>query len=295
MATIGFLGTGTMGMPMARNLLRAGFKLRAWNRTPARAEPLTEDGAQVFDAPDEAIYGADFMVTMLSDADVVTEVAGRALGEMGGDAIWVQMSTIGIGGAERCAELAESAGIGFVDAPVLGTRQPAEQAKLIVLASGSQDAVSKCQPLFDAVGHRTLMIGEAGSGSRCKVAINSWIVGVVGVLAETIALAEALEIDPRLFFDALEGGTLDLPYARIKGKEMIERSFEDPAFRLTLARKDAELVLEGAGLSALELPIMQATLERLRAAERQGHGDEDMAATYWASVPEAGAADRTGG
>jgi len=109
------------------------------------------------------------------------------------------------------------------------------------------------------------------------------------VLAETIALAEALGIDPQDFFEAVEGGPLDLPYARIKGKAMIERSFEDPAFRLALARKDAELILEAAGRQELELPIMQAVTDRLRRAERAGHGEEDMAATYWVSAAGNGA------
>jgi len=117
--------------------------------------------------------------------------------------------------------------------------------------------------------------------------VNSWIVGVVGVLAETVALAEGLEIDPQVFFDAVQGGTLDLPYARIKGPAMISKQFDDPAFRLSLARKDAELVLDAADSARLELPVLAAVRERLRRAEADGHGDEDMAATYWATAPRA--------
>ncbi len=285
MTKIAFLGTGTMGLPMARHLIDAGFAVSAWNRSTERARPLADAGAEVTDDPGAAASGAELLITMLSDAAAVEESAEAALETLGSDAYWLQMSTIGIAGTERCAELAERSGVGLVDAPVLGTREPAEQAKLIVLASGPDEARRVSDPVFDAVGQRTLWVGEAGAGTRLKIAINSWIVGVVGVLAETIALAEALDLDPGRFFEAIEGGPLDLPYARLKGGAMIKHAFEDPAFRLALARKDAELVLEAAARRDLELPIMEAVAERLRRAERDGHGDEDMAATYWATAP----------
>jgi 3-hydroxyisobutyrate dehydrogenase len=286
MTKIAFLGTGTMGLPMARNLKQAGFEIAAWNRSPDRAAPLADDGTEVVDEPRQAATGAELVITMLSDAEAVIKTAERALDGAEPGALWLQMSTIGIAGTERCAELAERAGVELVDAPVLGTREPAEQAKLVVLASGPADARERCQPVFDGVGQRTLWLGEAGAGTRCKVAVNSWIVGVVGVLAETIALFEALDLDPQHFFEAIDGGPLDLPYARLKGAAMIKHAFDDPSFRLALARKDAELVLEAAGRQQLELAIMEAATERMRRAEAEGHGDEDMGATYWASAPK---------
>jgi 3-hydroxyisobutyrate dehydrogenase len=286
MTTIAFLGTGTMGEPMARNLIEAGFTLRAWNRSPDRARPLAEAGAEVLDDPAQAAAGAELVITMLSDADAVLQTAERAFGEAEDDVLWLQMSTIGLNGTERCAELAQGQGVTLVDAPVLGTREPAEQGKLIVLASGPSSARERCQAVFEAVGQRTLWLGEAGSGTRAKVATNSWVVGVVGVLAETIALFEALDVNPERFFEALEGGALDLPYAQLKGAAMIKHSFDDPAFKLALARKDAELILEAAARQGLELPIMEAVTERMRRAEAAGHGDEDMAATYWVSAPQ---------
>ena len=285
MTTVGFLGTGTMGLPMARNLLKAGFTVRAWNRSPERARPLAGEGAEVVDDPRRAAEGAEVLVTMLSDAEAVLDVAGRALDALPEGALWVQMSTIGVNGTDRCRELAERTGSRFVDAPVLGTREPAEQGKLVILASGPEDARDRCQPLFDAVGARTMWVGEAGAGNRCKVVVNSWIVGVVAVLAETIAVAQALDVDPQRFFDAVQGGPLDLPYARLKGKAMIERRFDDPSFRLALSRKDADLVLEACADAGIELPVMEAVAARLHRAEQEGHGDEDMAATYWVSAP----------
>jgi 3-hydroxyisobutyrate dehydrogenase len=284
MPVIAFLGTGTMGLPMARNLVNAGFDVRAWNRTVDRAEPLRELGAQIVQTQDQAAQGAELLITMLSDAEAVLEVAQPALQSLGPDGLWLQMSTIGLEGTDQCADLAADAGAAFVDAPVLGTREPAEQAKLVILASGPSASRERCQPIFDALGDRTMWLGEAGQGTRCKVVVNSWIVGTVGVLAETITLAETLDIDPREFFEAVKGGPLDLPYARMKGAEMIERSFEDPAFKLSLSRKDSELILDAAKQAGLEVPIMEAATERLRKAESEGHGDEDMAATYWATA-----------
>jgi 3-hydroxyisobutyrate dehydrogenase len=286
MTTVAFLGTGTMGLPMARNLLAAGFQIRAWNRTRERAEPLRAAGAEVFDEPGDAARGAELIVTMLSDAVAVIDTAAAALEAADEGVSWLQMSTIGLEGTDRCAEIAENAGVALVDSPVLGTREPAQKGELIVLASGPENQHERCQPMFDAVGKRTVWVGEAGAGTRLKVAVNSWIVGVVGVLAETIALSQTLGVDPERFFDAVEGGPLDLPYARLKGKAMIERTFDNPSFRLALARKDADLVLAAASAHGLDLRIMEAVAQRMRAAERDGHGDEDMAATYWAGAPD---------
>jgi 3-hydroxyisobutyrate dehydrogenase len=289
---IAFLGTGTMGLPMARNLAAAGFSVHAWNRSPERARPLAEHGVQVFDDPRAAAERCDLLVTMLSDCAAVLDAAGQALGGLPENAIWVQMSTIGIEGIEACAELADRAAVRLVDAPVLGTRQPAERGELVILASGPPEAEAECQPIFDAVGSRTMWLGEAGAGTRLKIVVNGWVVGVVAVLAETISLAEASGVDPQRFFDAIEGGPLDLPYARVKGRMMIERAFGDPQFRLALSRKDADLLLAAAESAELEVPVMRAVAERLYRAERAGHGDDDMAATYLATAPGVGAERR---
>jgi 3-hydroxyisobutyrate dehydrogenase len=281
--SIAFLGAGgTMGLPMARNLVRAGFEVRAWNRTPEKAQPLAEDGATICATPAQAASGTAVILTMLSDADAVLDVVqDGVLAGAGDDAVWLQMSTIGIAGTERCAELAGDHGLRFVDAPVLGTKQPAEQGDLIVLASGPQDMAARLAPILDAVGKRTMWVGEAGIGTRLKIAVNTWILSVVEGAAETLALAEGLGLDPSLVLDAVEGGPLDLPYLQMKGRAMIERSFE-PAFRLALAAKDAALVEDAAAERGLDLPLVAAIRRRLEAAVPE-HGDKDMSATFLTS------------
>jgi 3-hydroxyisobutyrate dehydrogenase len=287
MTELAFLGTGTMGLPMARNLMKTGrYSLRAWNRSPERAQPLADEGADVCADPADAARGAELLVTMLSEGDAVLDVARKTLPALDNGAIWVQMSTIGIEATRRCAEVAAEAGIRLVDAPVLGTRDPAEQGTLVVLASGPADTRDAVAAVFDAVGSRTQWVGEAGAGSRLKVVVNGWVVGVVGVLAEVVTLAEGLDLDPQLFFDAIEGGPLDLPYAKLKGKMMMSRGFDDVSFRLALARKDGDLLLTAAHEAGLQLPIMDAIVARMRSVEAKDHGDEDMAATYFASAPE---------
>ena len=175
-------------------------------------------------------------------------------------------------------------GVAFIDAPVLGTKQPAEQGKLVVLASGAEEARTRIQPIFDAVSQKTIWVGEAGSSTRLKLVLNSWVLTVTEGAAETIALAEGLGLDPALLFEALDGGTLDLPYLRIKGKAIVERNFE-PAFRLALAAKDAALVEDAAKRRGLDLPVLEAVRARMAEGAKE-HGDEDMAATYLASAPK---------
>jgi 3-hydroxyisobutyrate dehydrogenase len=286
METIAVLGAGgTMGLAMARNLLSAGHEVRAWNRSREKAEPLAADGATVVDDPPAAADGAGIVLTMLADADAVLATAQAALTAADGETVWLQASTIGVAGTERCAELAAEHGVAFVDAPVLGTKQPAEEGKLVVLASGPEELRQRLAPVFDAVGQRTIWVGEAGAGTRLKLATNAWLVSVVEGAAESLAFAEGVGIDPMLVLEAVGGGPLDLPYLQLKGKAMIERSFE-PSFRLALAAKDARLVQEAATRHDLDLPALEA----IRARFEQGaaeHGDEDLSATFLTSAPAA--------
>ena len=280
---VAVLGTGIMGAAMARNLLAEGMEVRVWNRSREKAEPLKEDGAEVAGSPADAARDADFLLTMLADADVVEEaVAGDALPALAEDGVWLQMSTVGEDGSKRLAETANEHGVDFVDAPVLGTRQPAEQGQLVVLASGPEEVRERSQRIFDAVGSKTVWLGEAGAGSRLKLVVNNWIVGLLGVLAETVAFANAIGVDPARFLETIEGGPLGLPYAQLKGNMMIEEDFPT-SFSARLARKDTGLVLDTAEAQDLEMPIARAVAARFDEAIQAGHGEQDMAAIYRAA------------
>ena len=286
--TVAVLGTGIMGGPTARNIAAAGLRTRAWNRTRAKAEPLAEKGSEIADTPAAATAGADAVITLLTAADAVREVmTGEDGGLEGMDegSIWIQMSTIGIAATEEMAGLARETGVTFVDAPVLGTKEPAEEGKLVVLAAGPAEALDSCTAIFKAIGSRTFRLGEPGQATRLKIVLNNWVLSVTVATAETIALAERLGVDPSLFLEAVEGGNLDSAYAQMKGRMMIERSF-DPSFPLGLAAKDARLVLEAVDGEDAEPVLPRAIERRLSEADELGHGDEDMAAVYWAADNE---------
>ncbi len=284
--TVAVLGAGgTMGRPMARNIARAGLEVRAWNRSPEKARPLADEGVHIAGDPRTAVEGADVVMTMLADADAVLDVMGGAIDAMRDGAVWLQTSTIGEAGIEACADLASGHGVELVDAPVLGTKAPAEQGQLVVLGSGPEGLRDRLRPIFDAIAERTMWVGEAGAGTRLKVVVNSWIVAVVEGGAETLALAEGMGVDPALMFDALAGGALDLPYLRMKGAAIAKREF-DPSFSLRLAAKDAGLVEDAAARRDLDLPALAAIRRRLDEGVSE-HGDEDMSATFLTSAPRA--------
>ncbi|WIV56601.1 NAD(P)-dependent oxidoreductase [Amycolatopsis nalaikhensis] len=273
--TVAFLGTGIMGAPMAANLAKAGLDVRVWNRTAAKAEPLA-DVATVAGSAAAAADGADILVTMLSDGPAVAsafEAASPASGTL-----WLQMSTVGLDWTDRLAAMAEKAGVVFVDAPVLGTRQPAEQAQLQILASGPEEARPKATPVFDAVGLKTRWLGPAGQGSKLKLVLNAWVLALTNATAESLGLARALGLDPALFLETIEGGGLDVGYAHLKGGAMLSGEYP-PSFPAGLAAKDARLVVEAAG-DDVDVAGARAVLAHLEAAVDAGHGDEDMAALY---------------
>ena len=267
-----------MGAPMARNLAEAGHEVRLWNRTRDKADAV--EGVTVAGSVAEAAESADAVITMLADGDAVQSVADDIAGD---GVLWLQMSTVGLEATKTLSKLAADRGATFVDAPVLGTKQPAEQGELIVLASGPDDALSAAEPVFDAVGAKTVALGEAGEGSRLKLVLNSWIVALVEGLAETIAFAEAIDVDPARFLETIDGGPLGAPYAQIKGKAMIAREFPT-SFPLSLALKDARLVGSAAEEAGIDLPLVQTIERQFARAEEAGHGDEDMAAVFLATA-----------
>lgn len=277
--TVALLGTGIMGAGMGRSMLREGLAVRAWNRTAAKAEPLADDGATVCASLEEAVVGAQVIVTMLTDTDAVIEVADQALGHAQDGVVWLQMSTIGVEGCDRAAEVANRHGVTLVDAPVSGTKEPAEKGKLEVLASGPQSAREACTPVLDAVGGRTMWLGEeVGKGSSMKMVVNAWLLDLVAALGETIGMAEALGLDPTDFLEVIGGGPLDAPFAQLKGKAMVGHDYP-ASFPLVHARKDAHLALEGAKTAGLSLKLGATTAKIFDAAMKAGYGDEDLAAT----------------
>ncbi len=283
---IAVLGTGTMGAPMARNLARAGLSVRAWNRSRAKAEPLAADGVTVADTPQEAVRGADVVLTMLHDGPAALDVMRAAAPGLRPGTVWVQSTTAGLEGLADLAAFAREHDLVIVDAPVVGTRRPAEEGTLTVLAAGPESVRQVLDPVFDAVGARTVWVGDdgaRGAATRLKLVVNSWILTVTHGAAEALALAEGLGVEAEGFLDAVAGGPLDMGYLRAKAALLRSGALTPPSFATTTAEKDARLIVAAGESAGVRLDVAAAGAERFRRAVEQGHGDEDMAASYFAS------------
>ena len=284
--TVSVLGTGIMGAAMARNLLRAGHTVRAWNRTRDKAEPLAGDGAHIAGTPAEAVESADVVLTMLYDGPATLDTMRRAEPALRPGTVWAQSTTAGLEDVAGLAGFADAHGLLFYDAPVLGTRQPAEAGQLVVLAAGPAEGRNRAKPVFDAVGARTVWTGEDGAtaaATRLKLVANSWVLAATTAAGESLALAKALGVAPEGFFDLIAGGPLDMGYLHAKAGLILDGRLTPAQFAVTTAAKDARLIVRAGEQHGVRLDVATASAERFERAAGQGHGDEDMAAAYYAS------------
>jgi len=275
---VAVLGTGIMGSAMAGRLIGAGLRTTVWDRSPAATTALAGLGADVAGSAAEAMADATVVITMLPDADVVSSVIFEdAAGGFADRAVWAQMGTIGVPAtlqiAGRLAQLRPD--VLFVDAPVSGSKGPAEQGQLLILASGPPAAEPVISPAFDAMGRKTVWLGEAGAGSRMKLAVNAYMSILIEGVAEALELAERMGIDQGKLAEAIEGGPLDAPIADAKLHKM-ERGDYAPEFPLQWALKDVDLAIEAVGGDTL--PLLAALSRQWRSAVQGGHGREDVSA-----------------
>ena len=284
---VAVLGTGIMGAAMARNLLAAGLPVTVWDRSAEVTAPLAAAGARVAPSAAEAVRDARVVITMLPTAAVVEAVVfdGRVAESFSPGAVWAQMGTIGIGATEQiAARLAASRPeVLFVDAPVSGSKGPAEDGKLLILASGPAGARAPLQRPFAAIGRAAVWLGtEPGQGSRLKLVVNSYMSVLIEGVAEAAELARQLGVDVTSLDEAIEGGPLDAPIAGAKLHKM-ERGDYAPEFPLEWALKDVDLAIEAADGGSL--PLLAALSRQWHAAVDAGHGREDVSAARLALAP----------
>jgi 3-hydroxyisobutyrate dehydrogenase len=288
--TVAFLGTGIMGAAMARNAAKAGLTVRAWSVPLSDAERLAPDGIEAFPTAAAASAGADLVVTVVPDAKAIESFAFGTdgfLDALGEEAVWIQCSTVGVAGADRLVEIAAEHGATIVDSPLLGSKVPAEEAQLIMLASGEEAAIDRCEPLFATISRRVVRLGKAGNGSRMKMVTNGWIMTTVAATAEAMALAETFGLDGMGFLEGIEGTALDNGYAQTKGRMILAGSYP-AAMRLANGAKDARLVSEATREAGLRGQVIGAAAELMARALELGHDDEDMAAAYFAAIERDG-------
>jgi len=282
---VAVLGIGIMGSAMARNLAAAGLRTMVWDRSSEATAPLADIGALVAPSPQDAVRDARVVITMLPTADVVNSVVfTAAAAAFAGGAVWAQMGTIGLaatsGIGERLGRIRSD--VMFVDAPVSGSKGPAEAGQLLILASGPPAAEAIVRPAFSAIGRKTVWLGEAGQGTRMKMVVNAYLATLVEGVAEALELAERLGIDPAALEDAIEGGPLDAPLADAKLHKMKSGDYT-PEFPLEWALKDVDLAIAAAG--ADRLPLLEALSRHWRAAVEAGHGRDDISAVRLALGP----------
>jgi 3-hydroxyisobutyrate dehydrogenase len=276
-AHVAVIGAGTMGAAVARRLLAAGATVDVWNRSPEPTRALAGLGARVHADPNDAVNGAPVVLTLLPTGEVVRDllVVRGVVDAMVPGAVWAQMGTIGIEATASldAAVAARRPDVHFVDAPVSGSRGPAESGQLVVLASGPEAARGIVDPVFSVLGRRTIWLGPAGAGTRMKLVLNTWLAFEVEAAAEALALAAHLGIESGLLSDALDGSPLVSPLAAAKLAKM-RAANDQPDFSLGWALKDLELAASAAGSGGV--PVARAIALRWRGLADRGVAGLDV-------------------
>jgi 3-hydroxyisobutyrate dehydrogenase len=276
---VAVIGAGIMGSAMARNLVAAGLSTRVWDRSPAATGPLADAGAVVAASAREAVQDAGVVITMLPTADAVESVFfdGGAADAFADGSVWAQMGTIGVKATLRVRDrlAARRPGVRFVDAPVSGSKGPAEQGQLLILASGPATGADALRPVFDVIGRKTVWLAEVGQGSQVKLVVNAYLSILIEGVAETMELADRFGIGHQQLADVIEGGPLDAPLADAKLHKM-DRGDYAPEFPLEWALKDVDLAISAAPGEAP--PLLAALSGQWHAAVAAGHGRQDISA-----------------
>lgn len=278
--SVGFIGLGAMGARMAKNIHEKGFKLNVYNRTPSRAEPFKALGAGVYGSPSALAENSEVIIIMVTGPEALHEVIeaenGAAAGVREG-AVVVNMSTVSYGATMRASAEISCRRAAFVDAPVSGSIKPAEEGKLVILASGEKTVVDKVEPVLAAMGAQIIYLGGVGKGTNMKLAVNALLTGMVQVLAESLTLGRRLGLRLADMLRVIESGGMSSPLYKAKGGAILNGDFAK-RFPVSLAFKDLSLALDAAGDACVPLPATAAAREMYSAAMAHGLGDEDFAA-----------------
>jgi 2-hydroxy-3-oxopropionate reductase len=292
--TIGFLGLGVMGAPMARNLLAADLEVVGWNRSPAPLESLVEAGARAAEGPAAVASEADVLISILSDDTAVREVLGGPEGAIAAareGALVIDMSTVSPALARELAAEADGRGVGFLDAPVSGGDVGARDGTLSIMVGGEAADVDRARPVFDVLGSRVTHVGAAGAGQVAK-ACNQVLVAVIFAgLSEALVLGSKLGVEPAAILDAVGGGMAANRIMEVRRDNFLDHDFA-PGFKIDLHHKDLEIALGASAEVDAPLPLTAEVQQMFRQLRAAGHGEEDDSALL--RVAEQRAAHRLG-
>lgn len=288
---IGFIGLGNMGLPMARNLLKAGHRVTVYNRTRSRAEPLVHDGAIAAGAPAEACAG-DAVITMLANDRAVEETVFGSqgiLGHLRQGCAHISMSTITVALSERLAAAHRDAGQAYLASPVFGRPEAAAAARLFIVAAGEKKAVERCQPLFDALGQRTFVLSEnPPEANLVKLSGNFLIAATIECLGETVALMRKYEVDPHRFLEIMTETLFAAPVYRTYGALIAEQKYEPAGFKAELGLKDVRSVLAAAEAKSVPMPVASVVRDRFLSVIARGGAELDWSALARVIAADAG-------
>ncbi|MFT9772995.1 2-hydroxy-3-oxopropionate reductase [Brevibacterium casei] len=272
--TIAFIGLGIMGLPMAKNLVDAGFTVRGFNRTPAKAEDLAAAGGQAAATIAEAVDGADVIATMVPDSPDVEAVLDGILAAAKPGAMWIDFSTIRPDVAKELAAQAREAGLKPLDAPVSGGEPGAVDGVLSIMVGGDEADFAAASEVFEAVGKTIVHVGPSGAGQTVKAANQLIVAGNIGLLAEAVVFLEAYGVDTASALEVLGGGLAGSKVLEQKGQKMLDREFA-PGFRLALHHKDMGIVTAAAREAGVTIPLGAAVAQLVAATVAQGNGGLD--------------------
>ena len=278
---VGFLGLGTMGAPMAKNLQKKGFQVVVWNRTPARAEALKADGVEVASSPAELASKVDAFCTCVADPAALEGVAEGLLQTARAGQLFIDFSTVSVPLVESLAARFAARGVDFADAPVTGSRSGAEKGTLVIMTGCSAQTLERATPIFQAVGEKVIHCGEVGAGTQVKLAGNALIAGMLQCFSEGLLLTKKAGVDPRKLIEVVQASGFRSPYFDFKGKAILERDFTTH-FSIDLMHKDLTLFLDNAAAHKVPTPTAASLRETYNFARATGHGGQDIAAVVTA-------------
>jgi 3-hydroxyisobutyrate dehydrogenase-like beta-hydroxyacid dehydrogenase len=279
---IGFIGTGIMGSRMAHNLIKNDYKLIVYNRTKDKADSLLKAGAGWSENPAGVGSEAEIIFTMLSNPEAVRKVVlgeNGLLKSMKKDALWIDCSTVNPAFSREMADKAKESGIRFLDAPVAGTKQPAEKGELIFFVGGEKKDFEEARPLMEKMGKKIIHLGECGKGTSMKMVVNLMLGVAMASFSEALVLGQALGFDKETLLNTLLGGPVTAPYLTAK-KEKFNSDEYETDFPLQLMWKDLNLVSETADDLKVELTAANAVKEIFSQAVQEGFGELDFSALY---------------
>ena len=277
--TVGLIGLGNMGAPIADRILDAGYALVVFNRTPQKTREVVARGALAAESPEDLARRADIVLTSLADDRALEDVAAQVLPSAQPDATLVDLSTVSPAASARVAALADAASVGYLRAPVSGNPTVVRAGNLTLIVSGPRSAFERAEDVLRSIGPTIHYLGEGEEARIVKLAINLMIAGLAELMAEALVLGESAGVERGKLLEVMGSSAAGAPFVKYKTEPLLRDDYS-ATFTTALMEKDVDLILEAAAGAGIELPLATAMKQLVRAAVDDGYGDHDFLALY---------------